>query len=223
MPTSSTRLKPKVDATEPMPAKKPVKRVERTFINAGSGPLGNSRIPAMFDAWRQIRVDIDPKTKPDLVASISNLSKIPDHSADAVWSAHSLEHLYLHEVPKALAEFRRVLRRPGFACIVVPDLQAISEWIAKDRLFEPIYESAAGPVTAHDMIWGFGPAIAAGSTAMAHRCGFTPTAFIRCLTDAGFAEVQLRRKNSLELVAIALRQRSRNPAFRESMLAELGF
>lgn len=177
----------------------------------------------MFRTWRQIRADIDPRTKPDLLTSIADLSAIPNQSVHAVWSSHSLEHLYAHEVALALAEFRRVLRNSGFACIVVPDLQAISEWIAKDRLFEPIYQSASGPVTAHDMIWGFGPAIAAGSTAMAHRCGFTPTPLIRCLTEAGFAEVQVRRKNSLELVAFALRQRSKRPGFRESILAGLGF
>jgi SAM-dependent methyltransferase len=206
-----------------MPVKKTVKRARRAFVNAGCGPSGNSRLPAFFRSWRQIRVDIDPTTNPDLLSSIADLSAIPKGTVDAVWSAHCLEHLYAHEVPSALSEFRRVLRSSGFACIVIPDLQAISEWIASDRLFETIYYSASGPVNAHDMIWGFGRAIAAGNTAMAHRCGFTPTSFIQSLTDAGFAEIQLRRKNSLELVALALCRASKSDGFRESMLAELGF
>jgi SAM-dependent methyltransferase len=206
-----------------MPSTKSARRVKRAFVNAGSGPAGNARIPAFFKDWKQTRVDIDPATKPDLLASIADLSAIPTGTMDAVWSAHSLEHLYAHEVPLALAEFRRVLRNTGFACIVIPDLQAIAEWIATDRLFETIYQSVAGPVTAHDMIWGFSPAIANGNTAMAHRCGFTPTPFIRILTDAGFAEVQVRRKNTLELVALALCKISKHEGIREAMLAELGF
>lgn len=206
-----------------MPLKKPVRRARRSFINAGSGPKNNSRYPTFFRTWRQIRVDLDPETKPDVLASIADLSAIPDGSVDAVWSAHCVEHLFAHEVPSALAEFRRVLRRTGFACIVIPDLQAIAEWIATDRLQETIYQSASGPVTAHDMIWGFGRALAAGNLQMAHRCGFTPTPFMRILTEAGFAEVLLRRKSSLELVALALHQRSRRAGYRESLLADLGF
>jgi SAM-dependent methyltransferase len=195
----------------------------RAFINAGSGPKANNRLPGYFGSWRQIRVDIDPDTKPDIVASITDLSSIPGGSVDAVWAAHCVEHLHLHDVPAALSEFRRVLRKTGFICIVVPDLQAIAEWIATDRLFETIYQSPAGPVTAHDMIWGFSPAIAAGKVAMAHRCGFTPTPLVECLTRAGFAEVQVRRKNSLELVALALCQKSKREGLRDEILAELGF
>jgi SAM-dependent methyltransferase len=206
-----------------MPGKRLARRARRAFVNAGCGPTGNARLPAFFRTWRQIRVDIDPKMKPDLVTSIADLSAIPSGTVDAVWSAHSLEHLYAHEVPVTLSEFRRVLRSTGFACIVIPDLQAIAGWIASDRLLETIYESAAGPVTAHDMIWGFGRAIAAGNTAMAHRCGFTPTPFIQRLTEAGFGEVQLRRKNSLELVALALCKRSKREGYRDAILAKLGF
>jgi hypothetical protein len=140
-----------------------------------------------------------------------------------VWSAHCIEHLYPHEVPMALAEFRRVLRRTGFACIVIPDLQAIAQWIATDRIHETIYESASGPVTAHDMIWGFGRALAAGKLSMAHHCGFTPTPFLKYLTEAGFEEILLRRKTNLELVAMVRRQRSEQADFCKSMLARLGF
>jgi SAM-dependent methyltransferase len=193
------------------------------FINAGCGPRKNSRLPKFFSRWRQIRVDIDARLKPDVVANIADLSAFPDGTVDAVWSAHAIEHLFAWQVPMALGGFRRVLRDTGFACIVVPDLQAIAQWIATDRLQETIYESAAGPVTAHDMIWGFGLAIACGNTAMAHHCGFTPTLFLERLKDAGFAEIVLRRKTTLELVALALPQVSENAERRETLLADLGF
>jgi SAM-dependent methyltransferase len=205
-----------------MPPKKSVRRRSPVFINAGCGSPENTRVPKLFRKWRQIRIDVDPATQPDVVANIADLSVIPDGSADAVWSAHCMEHLFAHEVPAALSEFRRVLRKTGFACIVVPDLQAIAHWITDDRLHETVYESAAGPVTAHDMLWGFGRAIAVGNHAMAHHCGFTPTLFLECLKQAGFAEMVLRRKSNLELVGLALPRTSGGPKRRETLLAELG-
>ncbi len=164
-----------------MPRKKTAARPRQVFINAGCGAPNNPRLPTLFRKWRQIRVDVDPDMTPDVVASIADLSAIPDRSADAVWASHCMEHLFAYEVPRALAEFRRVLKKTGFACIIVPDLQSIAHWIATDRLHEMIYESAAGPVTAHDMLWGFSEAIARGNGAMAHHCGFTPTLFLECL------------------------------------------
>ncbi len=205
-----------------MARKKSAKRPRPVFINAGCGTADDSRLPAFFHQWRQIRVDVDPHLKPDVVAHIADLSAIPDGTADAVWSAHCMEHLFAHEVPMALAEFRRVLSETGFACIIVPDLQVIAQWIATDRLHETIYQSADGPVTAHDMMWGFGMAIARGNTAMAHRCGFTPTVFLQCLREAGFAEIVLRRRNNLELVALALQRPSEEAAHRETLMAKLG-
>jgi Methyltransferase domain len=182
----------------------------------------NSRVPAYFHKWQQIRVDVDPGVKPDLVTSIADLSAIPDGAVDAVWSAHCVEHLFGYQVPLALAEFRRVLSERGFACVIVPDLQAIAHWIANDRLHETIYESAAGPITAHDMMWGFGPAIANGDTAMAHHCGFTPTLLLQRFQAAGFAEIVLRRKSNLELVALSLPHLSGGAERRETLMAKLG-
>jgi len=193
------------------------------LLNAGCGPAEHSVLPSFFGTWRQIRVDVNPANKPDILTSIVDLSMIEDGAVQAVWSSHCIEHLFAHEVPRALAEFHRVLGARGFACIRVPDLQAIAQWIATDRLDEVIYDSAAGPVTAHDMVWGYSPAIAGGDLAMAHRCGFTPTSFLRRLGAAGFAEIALRRLSNLELMALALRTESAGPARREALLAELGY
>jgi len=192
------------------------------LINAGSGARGGGWLPPLFDGWEHVRVDVDPAVGPDLVASVTDLSAIPTGCADAVWSAHCIEHLFAHEVLTAIGEFRRVLRSDGFACIIVPDLQAIAEWIATDRLHETIYESSAGPVTAHDMLWGFGPAIERGDAAMAHRCGFTPSVFLQRLSDGGFAEIVLRRRPNLELAGLCLCRPSANPEKREAVMARLG-
>lgn len=194
-----------------------------TFINAGCGAAHTQRLPQLFADWLQIRVDVDPKVEPDIVASITDLSMISNGYAQAVWAAHCIEHLFAHEVPVALAEFRRVLIDDGFACIVVPDLQSIASWIANDRLHETIYESPAGPVTAHDMFWGFGPAIERGALAMAHRCGFTPTAILRCMENIGFAEVVVRRRRTLELIAVGFRRAPPDREAREVLLSKLDF
>ena len=193
-----------------------------TFINVGCGSSDQSRLPPLLRKWKQVRVDVDPDVKPDIVADIVDLSAISDGSADAVWCSHCVEHLFAHQVPQALAEFRRVLSASGFACIIVPDLQMIAHWIATDRLHETIYQSPSGPVTSHDMVWGFGAAIANGKTAMAHHCGFTPTLFVEYLQRAGFPEIVLRRRtNTLELAALALKKTSASPKQREALMADL--
>jgi len=206
-----------------MVRKKSAKRSRRTFLNAGCGSPDHARFPPFFRKWQQIRVDVDPGMKPDIVANIADLSTIRDGTVNAVWAAHCVEHLFAYQVPKALSEFRRVLCETGFACIIVPDLQAIAHWIASDRLHETIYQSPAGPVTSHDMVWGFGAAIARGKTAMAHHCGFTPTLLLQYLKEAGFAEIVLRRRTRhLELAALALRKPSASPEQRASLMARLG-
>jgi SAM-dependent methyltransferase len=187
-------------------------------VNAGCGSTGNDRLPPLFRSWRHLRVDIDPSVPPDIVASITDLSAIPDGSVDAVYTAHCIEHLYAHEVPRAIAEFYRILNDDGFACVIVPDLQSIADYIATDRLHEVIYESPAGPVTAHDMILGFGLSLSQGHTGMAHRCGFTPTVMLQCPQTAPFAEIVLRRRPNLELGALARKTVSATDGNRRSEL-----
>src|SRR6266571_102690 len=141
------------------------------LVNLGSGAKGSALLPAMFADWRELRVDIDAKVTPDILADITDLSAIESGSADAVWSAHCLEHLYLYEVGKAIAEAYRILTDDGFLCLIVPDLQVIAEYIATDRLHEVVYQSPAGPVIAHDIVFGFGLFLAQGQSKMAHNCG----------------------------------------------------
>jgi SAM-dependent methyltransferase len=193
----------------------------RIFVNAGSGHLGHSHLPPVFEGWQQVRVDVDPGVQPDIIADITDLSAIRSGSVDAIWSAHCLEHLYIHQLDSALAEFHRVLKDDGFACLIVPDLQTIAQYIVSDRLHEVIYESPAGPVTAHDVLFGFGPAVAKGSTSMAHRCGFTPTAMLNRLRRSRFAEIVLRRRPTLELAALALKRSLPGQAERDRLVTDL--
>ena len=175
----------------------------------------------MFDTWQRLRVDADPLAAPDLVADIVDLSAIASGSADAVWAAHCVEHVYAHQLRPAFSEFHRILNPDGFACILVPDLQAIARYIIEDRLHEVIYNSPAGPVTAHDILFGFGPAIAAGHWRMAHRCGFTPAVMLRRLGEIGFGETVLRRRPNLELAAIVSKRPFVDDAEREALFTRL--
>jgi hypothetical protein len=176
---------------------------ERLVINVGCGARG-SALPALFQGWRELRVDVDTTVEPDVIADLTDLSVIPAGIADAVWAAHCVEHLYAHEVPVALAQFRRVIREDGFACLIVPDLQTVAQHVAADRMHETLYHSPSGPITPHDVLFGFGTAIAAGRTSMAHRCGFTPGMLQQCFRERLFAQVVLRRRiRELELAAVA--------------------
>jgi hypothetical protein len=194
----------------------------KLLVNLGSGPKGAAWLPAMFADWEQLRVDIDPDAAPDVLADITDLTAIPSGSADAVWSAHCIEHLYLHEVGRAIAEAHRILANDGFLCLIVPDLQSIASYIVNDRLHEVIYQSPAGPVTAHDMLFGFGLALARGRDSMAHNCGFTPSLLMQKLQEEGrFAEIVLRRRSNHELAAVASKRAPADAAEREALLAAL--
>lgn len=193
------------------------------LLNVGCGPLHSTALPRHFAEWRQVRVDVDASVAPDIVADLTDLSAIPDGSADAVWASHCLEHLYEHQVKTALREIRRVLRWDGFLCVLVPDLQSIARLIAEDRLHETIYRAPAGPVTPHDMTFGFGPAIARGHTSMAHRCGFTPSGLQRSFAGVAFGEILIRRRpQTLELAVVARVSPARDAATRDALMQALG-
>ncbi len=195
---------------------------ERVLLNVGCGPPDGGRVPRYFDSWRKLRVDIDPEVNPDILADLTDLSQIADASVDAVWAAHCLEHLYAYQVPLALSEFRRVVRDDGFVCVTVPDLQTVASYLVADRLHETLYESPAGPVTPHDVFFGFGPAIAAGRPSMGHHCGFTPGMLQRCFGGQQFGEVLLRRRiPQLELAALARVTAANDDAERGALVAAL--
>jgi len=148
----------------------------------------------MTDTWLETTMDVDPGVKPDIIGSMTNLSAIPAASFDAVYSSHSIEHLYAHEVPVALASFRRILKPDGFALITCPDLQSICALIAEGNLTGTAYMSPAGPISALDVVYGYRAAIAAGQVYMAHRTGFTLDTLRGELVGIGFGAVAGMRR-----------------------------
>ena len=177
-----------------------------TLLHVGCGPQRKANTTPGFNtaAWTEIRLDIDPSVSPDIVGTLTDMSAVESGSVDAVFSSHSIEHLYPHEVPVALAEFRRVLKHDGFAVILCPDLRSVAALVAQDKLDEPAYVSGAGPITPLDMLYGHRPAMAAGNLFMAHRTGFTERTMRAALTEAGFASVASRtRARAFDISALA--------------------
>ncbi|HKG38875.1 MAG TPA: methyltransferase domain-containing protein [Conexibacter sp.] len=165
------------------------------MLHVGCGPPDHYVLHESFrnPEWHEVRLDIDPGVRPDIVASVSDMSPVPSSSFDAVYSHHNIEHVFAHEVPHVMAEFLRVLRPGGEALISTPDLQGVAEVIARGRLHERLYRSEAGDISALDVVYGLQSDIAGGREYMAHRTGFTLRTLGRALSQAGFVNVQVMR------------------------------
>jgi ubiquinone/menaquinone biosynthesis C-methylase UbiE len=168
----------------------------KTFLHVGCSHKRKDQTTRGFNTadWRELRLDIDPAVQPDIVGSMTDMSAVADASVHALFSSHNIEHLYPHEVPLALAEFKRVLMPDGFVIITCPDLQSVCALVAQDKLTEPAYVSPAGPITPLDILYGHRPALGRGNLYMAHRCGFTQKVLNGTLRAAGFATVATKRR-----------------------------
>jgi SAM-dependent methyltransferase len=189
------------DAFRPKQTDKP--KVLPRVLNVGAGSSGRSH--PIFAGWEVTTLDIDPRTKPDVLGSITDLSKlIPNASFDAIWSSHNIEHVASHEVPRALAEFRRALKKDGFALITCPDLQQVAQAVLAGDIDRVLYTSPAGPISAIDIIYGHGASIKEGFDYMAHRTGFTVDRLGKLVTAAGFSEAWIAPGTAYDLWAVAL-------------------
>ena len=165
----------------------------KVVLHVGCGPHSNGALPDLFPPaeWREVRLDIDPTAKPEILASMTDLSMIEDGAVDGVFSMDSLEHLFFHDVERALAEFMRVLAAPGLFAVFVPDLLKVAQEIVAGRLMQSSYEIGGDAVCPIDMLYGSRRMIAEGRPAMAHRTGFTPQSLHDILTAHGFGPVTI--------------------------------
>jgi SAM-dependent methyltransferase len=191
----------------------------KQVLNAGCGPYAPERLHGVFrnSDWTEVRYDIDQLVEPDIVGSIVALEGIGNATFDAIWCSHNLEHLHTHDVPRALAEFRRVLKPDGFALIATPDLESIAELVVSGRVEAVAYQSPAGPITALDMLYGLSASIRRGNFFMAHNTGFTADRLGRLLIDCGFTEALTKRQPGFDLWALGLMPN----ANREELLPQL--
>lgn len=146
-----------------------------TVLHAG---CGYTPLPEWMSTYREVRLDIDPEVKPEILASITDLGNIGPYNA--VFCQHCLEHLYPQDVPRALKEFYRVLAPDGVLALFVPDLEDAKP--TDDVLFE----SPAGPIAGLDLFYGHRKALAAGMIYMAHHTGFTQHSLRAAIEQAGF-------------------------------------
>jgi SAM-dependent methyltransferase len=164
------------------------------LLHAG---CGSSALPDIFEGrYEEVRLDIDPAARADIVASITDMGDIG--AFDAVYSSHCIEHLYPDEVGKALGEFFRVCAPGGHVIVIVPDLEGVE---ATDEI---ILESAIGPLSGLDLIYGC--RFDRHRPYMAHHSGFVSKTLERALREAGFARVDMKRLPEHNLMAIARKQ-----------------
>jgi SAM-dependent methyltransferase len=193
----------------------------KRVLNAGSGSYAARKLHPVFarDVWQEIRIDIDPQAKPDMVSSITDMkSAFAPQSFDAIWSSHTLEHLYAHEVPFALAEFKRVLKPDGFALVTSPDLEAVASLILEHGLDHVAYTSPAGLITPLDMLFGHSASITRGHLYMAHKTGFTCASLGRRFVDAGFPIVLVKREG-LDLWVLGLMQKADQASIQDKLFS----
>ena len=163
----------------------------KKFLHVGCGSQNKSVLKGFNSIdWEEIRFDIDLKVNPDIVGTITDMSLVKTSSIDAIFSSHNIEHIYAHEVPIALFEFKRVLKNDGFVVMTCPDLQSVCEAVAKDQLLEPVYLTKVGePITPLDILYGHRGHIANGNEYMSHKCGFTYSALAGVFYQVDFKSV----------------------------------
>lgn len=157
------------------------------FLHVGCGSQKKIELKGFNSLeWEEIRFDIDEKIKPDIVGTLTDMSKVMNESVDAVYSSHNIEHIYAHEVPIALKEFFRVLKPEGFVVITCPDLMSVCEAIIKDQLLQPLYRSPTGDIAPIDILYGHRLYLMQGKEFMSHKCGFTYQSLCSAFYEAGF-------------------------------------
>ena len=190
----------------------------KLLLHVGCGTAYMATLPVPgFRAkpWRELRLDADASVGPDIEGSMTDMAAVATASVDAVYSSHGIEHLYWHDVPRALAEFLRVLRDDGFAVITCPDVQAAAAMIAEDRMFDTAYESPGGTITPFDILYSYRPYVEHNPQWMSHHCGFTLSTLIQVLRDAGFAATAgFRRIGGFDLWIVASKSPRPEPEMR---------
>ena len=197
----------------------------RTLLHVGCsyGNIQNTTDGFQDGNWKEIRLDIDPRVKPDVIGSLLDLSAVPNNSIDAIYSSHNIEHVYHHQIPIALSEFKRVLHPDGFVVLTCPDLQSICALVVDDKLEDSAYMSEAGPITALDMIYGFSKDISQGNEFMSHKTGFTKTSLHKHFSNAHFKEIYCyRRPQHYDLWVLATKSQWTNKKRKNTLKKHLG-
>jgi SAM-dependent methyltransferase len=157
-----------------------------------------------LSGWTEVRVDLNPASRPDIVADLTDLGgKVADGAADLVMLSHVIEHFFDHQVDTVLREVARILHPQGAAVFKCPDLAQLARLIIDEDLERDIYTSPAGPIRVLDVMYGHRASVAKGDVLMAHRTGFTESSLADRLLRAGFAEVRSVKGPSVDFHCVA--------------------
>jgi SAM-dependent methyltransferase len=160
-------------------------------LNVGGGSK-SIRIPAHYNGWQHLLLDVDPGGGVDLVCDARELLSQPSSLFDAVYCSHNLEHYYRHDALRVLRGFLHVLKPDGFAEIRVPDIRLVMRAMLEQSLDidDVLYQSGASPILVRDVIYGWHVEIErTGRDFYAHKTGFTARSLAAILEYAGFAQV----------------------------------
>lgn len=156
------------------------------ILLAGAGEEGPQWIA---QGWSVVRLDIDPRTQPDIVGDMTNLGDVGPF--DAISCNNALEHLYPHEVARALSEFYRVLAPGGRAIVQVPDLEDVRPT-----------EDAIPEIGLSGLHLYYGdPSLIEEFPYMAHHSGFVADSLRSVMEKAGF-KVTTKRLSCHQLLGI---------------------
>lgn len=90
---------------------------DKTVVDLGAG--GNA-ISDHISCRRQITIDFNEDSNPDIVHDLSLDIPLPDNSCDIVIAGEILEHIYHSR--RFLLEVKRILQKDGYLIISVPNI-----------------------------------------------------------------------------------------------------
>lgn len=187
----------------------------KRVLNVGGGSK-TTPIPSHFDGWQHDLLDIDPRGNPDIVCDARELEKLPGGDYDAIYCSHNLEHYFRHDGLRVVRGFVHMLNETGFAEIRVPDIAQVIAALHTQQLEldDVLYQSPAGPISAHDVIYGLQSEIqSSGQDFYAHKTGFTPKSLTKILMDGGFQKIFLTTDPYLEVRALAFKRQPTNEQY----------
>jgi predicted SAM-dependent methyltransferase len=141
-------------------------------INIGCGRM-------VIDGWTNCDIQVSPKAprEPEILCCADNIP-LDDGVAGVVMALHLIEHFYLWEVPRVLAEWRRLLKPGGQLILELPNIEAA----AKNLLTG---------MTDQMCMWPFYGDPGHKDPFMCHRWGYTPKTIKALLRDNGFMGIKI--------------------------------
>jgi len=123
------------------------------ILNVGAGPA-STPMPPYYQGHTVERLDIDPRYTPQLLMDVRDVGTLPRGAYDVAYCSHILEHFYTHEAERIVHGLYHILADDGVCDVMLPNIGALLEQGSLD-LDRVMYQSPAGPITVHDMLYGF--------------------------------------------------------------------